>query len=92
MIKQIMIDETTDNVVKFRDTITMKISQAFPRNIIDNCRIVKSGSRLNIDNSQYDILETYRNIVMDLFNNYRNVKRYQKNNNNFIINTSQIFF
>ena len=92
MIKQIMIDETTDNVVKFRDDITMKISQIFPRDVIDNCRIVKSGSRQNIDNSQYDILETYRTIVMDLFNNYRNGKRYQNNNNNFIINTSQIFF
>ena len=87
-----MIDETTDNVVKFRDDITMKISQTFPRDVIDNCRIVKSGSRQNIDNSQYDILETYRTIVMDLFNNYRNGKRYQNNNNNFIINTSQIFF
>ena len=87
-----MIDETTDNVVKFRDDITMKISQIFPRDVIDNCRIVKSGSRQNIDNSQYDILETYRTIVMDLFNNYRNGKRYQNNNNNFIINTSQIFF
>ena len=92
MIKQIMIDETTDNVVKFRDDITMKISQTFPMDVIDNCRIGKSGSRQNIDNSQYDILETYRNIVMDLFNNYRNGKRYQNNNNNFIINTSQIFF
>ena len=92
MIKQIMIDEVTDNVVNLRDDITIKITQTLPMDVIDNCRIVKSGSRLNIDNSQYDILETYRNIVMDLFNNYRNGKRYQNNNNNFIINTSQIFF
>ena len=87
-----MIDEITENAVCFRDEITMKISQKFPRNVIDNCRIVKSGSRQNIDKSQYDILETYRTIVNGLFNNYRNVKRYQNNNNNFIINTSQIFF
>lgn len=92
MIKQIMLDEITENAVCFRDDITMKISQIFPRDVIDNCRIVKSGNRQNLDNSQYVILETYRTIVMDLFNNYRNVKRYQKNNNNFIINTSQIFF
>ena len=86
MIKQIMIDETTDNVVKFRDDITMKISQIFPRDVIDNCRIVKSGSRLNIDNSQYDILETYRTIVNGLFTNYQNYVRYRKHNNNYIIN------
>lgn len=86
MIKQIMLDEITENAVCFRDDITMKISQTFPRDVIDNCRIVKSGSRLNIDNSQYDILETYRTIVNGLFNNYQNYVRYRKHNNNYIIN------
>ena len=86
MIKQIMLDEITENAVCFRDDITMKISQTFPRNIIDNCRIVKSGSRLNIDNSQYVILETYRNVVNGLFTNYRNCVRYRQHNNNYIIN------
>ena len=85
MIKQIMIDEITDNVVNLRDDITMKISQNFPRDVIDNCRIVKSGSRLNIDNSQYDILETYRNVVNGIFTNYQNYVRYRKHNNNYII-------
>ena len=85
MIKQIMIDEVTDNVVNFRDEITMKISQTFPRDVIDNCRIVKSGSRQNIDNSQYDILETYRTIVNGLFTNYQNYVRYRKHDNNYII-------
>ena len=87
-----MIDEVTDNVVNLRDDITIKITQIFPMDVINKCRIVKSGNRQNLDNSQYVILETYRTIVMDLFNNYRNGKRYQNNNNNFIINTSQIFF
>jgi hypothetical protein len=86
MIKQIMLDEITENAVCFRDDITMKISQTFPRDVIDNCRIVKSGSRLNIDNSQYDILETYRTIVNGLFTNYQNYVRYRKHNNNYIIN------
>jgi hypothetical protein len=86
MIKQIMLDEITENAVCFRDDITMKISQTFPRDVIDNCRIVKSGSRLNIDNSQYDILETYRTIVNGLFTNYQNCVRYRKHNNNYIIN------
>ena len=85
MIKQIMLDEITENAVCFRDDITMKISQTFPRDVIDNCRIVKSGSRLNIDNSQYDILETYRTIVNGLFTNYQNYVRYRKHNNNYII-------
>ena len=85
MIKQIMIDEITDNAVCFRDEITMKISQTFPRDVIDNCRIVKSGSRLNIDNSQYDILETYRNIVNRLFTNHQNYVRHRKHDNNYII-------
>ena len=85
MIKQIMIDEITENAVCFRDEITMKISQTFPRDVIDNCRIVKSGSRQNIDNSQYDILETYRTIVNGLFTNYQNYVRYRKHDNNYII-------
>ena len=85
MIKQIMLDEITENAVCFRDEITMKISQKFPRNVIDNCRIVKSGSRQNIDNSQYDILENYRTIVNGLFTNYQNYVRYRKHNNNYII-------
>lgn len=85
MIKQIMLDEITENAVCFRDEITMKISQTFPRDVIDNCRIVKSGSRLNIDNSQYDILETYRTIVNGLFTNYQNYVRYRKHDNNYII-------
>lgn len=86
MIKQIMIDEVTDNVVNLRDDITIKITQIFPRDVIDNCRIVKSGSRQNLDNSQYVILETYRNVVMNLFINYRNCVRYRQHNNNYIIN------
>ena len=85
MIKQIMIDEITDNAVCFRDEITMKISQTFPRDVIDNCRIVKSGSRQNIDNSQYDILASYRTIVNRLFTNYQNYVRYRKHDNNYII-------
>ena len=85
MIKQIMIEEITENSVRFRDEITMKISQKFPRNVIDNCRIVKYGSRQNIDNSQYDILETYRTIVNGLFTNYQNYVRYRKHDNNYII-------
>ena len=85
MIKQIMIDEITENAVCFRDEITMKISQTFPRDVIDNCRIVKSGSRQNIDNSQYDILENYRTIVNGLFTNYQNYVRYRKHDNNYII-------
>lgn len=85
MIKQIMLDEITENSVRFRDEITMKISQKFPRNVIDKCRIVKSGSRQNIDNSQYDILETYRTIVNGLFTNYQNYVRYRKHDNNYII-------
>ena len=80
-----MIDEITENAVCFRDEITMKISQTFPRDVIDNCRIVKSGSRQNIDNSQYDILETYRTIVNGLFTNYQNYVRYRKHDNNYII-------
>ena len=85
MIKQIMLDEITENAVCFRDEITMKISQTFPRDVIDNCRIVKAGSRQKIDNSQYDILETYRTIVNGLFTNYQNYVRYRKHNNNYII-------
>ena len=85
MIKQIMIDEVTDNVVNFRDDITIKITQNFPIPVIDNCRIVKSGSRLNIDNSQYDILASYRTIVNGLFTNYQNYVRYRKHDNNYII-------
>ena len=85
MIKQIMLGEITENAVRFRDEITMKISQNFPRDVIDNCRIVKSGSRQNIDNSQYDILETYRTIVNGLFTNYQNYVRYRKHDNNYII-------
>ena len=85
MIKQIMLDEITENAVCFRDEITMKISQTFPRDVIDNCRIVKSGSRQNIDNSQYDILENYRTIVNGLFTNYQNYVRYRKHDNNYII-------
>ena len=80
-----MIDEVTDNVVNFRDEITIKITQNFPRDVIDNCRIVKSGSRQNIDNSQYDILETYRTIVNRLFTNHQNYVRYRKHDNNYII-------
>lgn len=86
MIKQIMLDEITENSVRFRDEITMKISQKFPMDAIDNCRIVKSGSRQNLDNSQYVILETYRNVVMNLFINYRNCVRHRQHNNNYIIN------
>lgn len=86
MIKQIMIDEITDNVVNLRDDITIKITQNFPMDVINKCRIVKSGNRQNLDNSQYVILETYRNVVMNLFNNYRNCVRYRQHNNNFIIN------
>lgn len=85
MIKQIMLDEITENSVRFRDEITLKISQTFPRDVIDNCRIVKSGSRQNIDNSQYDILENYRTIVNGLFTNYQNYVRYRKHDNNYII-------
>lgn len=86
MIKQIMIDEVTDNVVNLRDDITIKITQIFPMDVINKCRIVKSGNRQNLDNSQYVILETYRNVVMNLFINYRNCVRYRKHNNNYIIN------
>lgn len=85
MIKQIMLDEITENVVNLRDEITMKISQKFPKDVINKCRIVKSGNRQNLDNSQYVILETYRNVVMNLFINYRNCVRYRKHNNNYII-------
>jgi hypothetical protein len=86
MIKQIMIDEVTDNVVNLRDDITIKITQIFPMDVINKCRIVKSGNRQNLDNSQYVILETYRNVVMNLFINYQNYVRYRKHNNNYIIN------
>ena len=86
MIKQIMIDEVTDNFVNLRDDITIKITQNFPMDVINKCRIVKSGNRQNIDNSQYVILETYRNLVMNLFINYRNCVRYRQHNNNYIIN------
>lgn len=86
MIKQIMIDEVTDNVVNLRDDITIKITQIFPMDVINKCRIVKSGNRQNLDNSQYVILETYRNVVMNLFINYRNCVRYRQHNNNYIIN------
>ena len=85
MIKQIMLDEITENAVCFRDEITIKITQNFPIPVIDKCRIVKAGSRLNIDNSQYDILENYRTIVNGLFTNYQNYVRYRKHNNNYII-------
>lgn len=86
MIKQIMLDEITENVVNLRDDITIKITQTFPRDVINKCRIVKSGNRQNLDNSQYVILETYRNVVMNLFINYRNCVRYRQHNNNYIIN------
>ena len=86
MIKQIMIDEVTDNVVNLRDDITIKITQIFPMDVINKCRIVKSGNRQNLDNSQYVIPETYRNVVMNLFINYRNCVRYRQHNNNYIIN------
>ena len=85
MIKQIMLDEITENVVNLRDDITIKITQTFPRDVINKCRIVKSGNRQNLDNSQYVILETYRNVVMNLFINYQNYVRYRKHNNNYII-------
>lgn len=86
MIKQIMICEVTDNVANYRDDITMKITQDYPIPVIDKYRIVKSGNRQDFDNSQYVILETYRNIVINLFNNYRNCVRYRQHNNNYIIN------
>ena len=89
MIKQIMLEEITEDIVKFKDSITVTISQNIPKQIIDDYRIVKTGSRRRDDNSQYVLLEDYRKLVKALFNTRRNFVRFLKKNNNYILEESR---
>ena len=89
MIKQIMLEEITEDIVNFKDSITVTISQHIPQQIINDYRIVKNGSRRRDDNSQYVLLEDYRKLVKALFNNRRNFDRFLKNDNNFILEESR---
>ena len=89
MIKQIVLEEITEDIVKFKDSITVTISQNIPKQIIDDYRIVKTGSRRRDDNSQYVLLEDYRKLVKALFNTRRNFVRFLKKNNNYILEESR---
>lgn len=89
MIRQIMLEEITEDIVKFKDSITVTISQHIPQPIINDYRIVKNGSRRNDDNSQYVLLEDYRKVVKALFNSRRNFVRFLKKNNNYIFEESR---
>lgn len=89
MIKQIMLEEIMENIVECKDSITVSISQHIPQQIINDYRIVKSGSRRNNDNSKYVLLDDYRKVVKALFNTRRNFDRFLKNDNNFIFEESQ---
>ena len=89
MIKQIMLEEITEDIVNFKDSITVTLSQNIPQQIIDDYRIVKNGSRRRNDNSQYVLLEDYRKVVKALFNTRRNFDRFLKKNNNYILEESR---
>ena len=89
MIKQIMLEEITEDIVKFKDSITVTLSQNIQQQIIDDYRIVKNGSRRRNDNSQYVLLEDYRKVVKALFNTRRNFDRFLKKNNNYILEESR---
>lgn len=84
-----MLEEITEDIVKFKDSITVTISQNIPKQIIDDYRIVKTGSRRRDDNSQYVLLEDYRKLVKALFNTRRNFVRFLKKNNNYILEESR---
>lgn len=89
MIRQIMLEEITEDIVNFKDSITVTLSQNIPQQIIDDYRIVKNGSRRRNDNSQYVLLEDYRKVVKALFNTRRNFDRFLKKNNNYILEESR---
>ena len=89
MIKQIMLEEITEDIVKFKNSVTVTLSQHIPQQIINDFRIVKNGSRRRDDNSQYVLLEDYRKVVKALFNTRRNFDRFLKNDNNFILEESR---
>lgn len=84
-----MLEEITEDIVNFKDSITVTISQHIPQQIINDYRIVKNGSRQRNDNSQYVLLEDYRKLVKALFNTRRNFDRFLKKNNNFILEESR---
>lgn len=89
MIKQIMLEEITEDIVNFKDSITVTLSQNIPQQILNDYRIVKNGSRRTNDNSQYVLLEDYRKLVKALFNTRRNFVMFLKNDNNYILEESR---
>lgn len=89
MIKQIMLEEITEDIVNFKDSITVTLSQNIPQQILNDYRIVKNGSRRRDDNSQYVLLEDYRKVVKALFNTRRNFVMFLKNDNNYILEESR---
>lgn len=90
MIKQIMLEEITEDIVKFKDSITVTISQCFPNINMNNFRIVKKGSWANLTNnndnvivngsvgSKHDMLNSYKNLTTALFMRKSNFVRYLK--------------
>src|SRR5574343_102735 len=48
MIKQIMLEEITEDIVNFKDSITVTISQHIPNIDMNNFRIVKKGTWANL--------------------------------------------
>ena len=93
MIKQIMLEEITEYIVNFKDSITVTISQCIPNIDMNNFRIVKKGSWANLtsltnndDNvivngsvgSKHDMLNSYKNLTTALFMRKSNFVRYLK--------------
>ena len=93
MIRQIMLEEITEDIVNFKDSITVTLSQNIPNIDMNNFRIVKKGSWANLtsltnndDNvivngsvgSKYDILNSYKNLTTALFMRKSNFVRYLK--------------
>jgi hypothetical protein len=93
MIKQIIPEQILEDVVKFRDRVTVTISQNIPQPIINEFRIVKQGTGGNmtkqfeedISNDRYSVIDGYKNLTNTLFKRKSNFVRYLNNDNKYII-------
>ena len=93
MIKPIMLEEIMEDVVNFRDNVTVTISQNIPQPIINEFRIVKKGTQgimtnrfVNVNiNDHHSVIEGYKNLTNSLFKNKTNFNKYLKHKNNYVL-------
>ena len=89
MIKQIMLDEIAEDVVKFRDSVTVNISQNIPQHYIHEFRIVKTGTAGTLVNNPITdhnaVMEGYKNLTMAIFKRFTNFTKYLRKDNKYNI-------